>query len=198
MTLASLAESRAPQNPVEPVPLTKLEATAPESRPRTMVCTPSGHWVYQAEGGALAVFEVFQNGVYTDAEFKTTTGHKKFKLSSMGVLASRMALDPLAADPPVDGANDLIYVAGGRDGLWMVAADTTPSAANPAWRIDDSGNTNPATQKGRRWCTDVGFMTVNGTDYLLACFAKKDESRLRVYDLNAARQPEGSFRRDRP
>ncbi len=96
-----------------------------QSRARALLCTPSGRMLYSAEGGTVTVIDMYdesaQAPAYYDANMQALDGNKRFDLGSMGVLASKMVLDPAAADPPVGGGADWIYVAGGRDGLWAVA-----------------------------------------------------------------------------
>lgn len=114
---------------------------------------------------------------------------KRFPVSSRGILPVALALDPLFDVEATEGdaADALMYVAAGRDGLWIVSADPREGYPNPAVRVDDSGNTNPTSQMGRRWACDVDFATVDGVDYLLCLFAKADQSRLRLYRLSDLR-----------
>ncbi|MDA1349253.1 MAG: hypothetical protein O3A47_10400 [Chloroflexi bacterium] len=152
-----------------------------------MTCTPDGRWVFSAEGGKVAFLDVYdeQTQAYTDQDLTTINGTKKVPLGEFGVLASKLLLDPEAAAVPT--GDDLLYVAAGRDGLWIFQADVDSGVENRAWRVDDSGNGDPSSQGGHRWCTDVAVMTVEGVDYLLATYAKKGESRLRVYELQKVR-----------
>ena len=140
----------------------------------------------------VAFLETHDGSNYTDSDLKRLDGTKKVPLGKQGVLASKLLLDPQANTVPTDGPNDLLYIAGGRDGLWVYQADTSVGVENKAWRVDDSGNTDPSSQLGLRWCTDVAIMKVAGVDYLLATFCKAGDSRLRVYELSKVRALAGN------
>ncbi len=152
------------------------------SRPTGLLVSKSGRFVYAGEGGMIAVLEP------TDAA-AMRTAVKRFPVSSRGILPVAMALDPLldVEEAAGDPADALLFVAAGRDGLWIVGADPREGYPNPAVRVDDSGNTNPTSQMGRRWACDLDFATVGGVDYLLCLFAKADQSRLRLYRLSDLR-----------
>ncbi len=171
----------------EPEPLNHQLAAYAHGRPRTATVTPSGRWLLVAEGGALTFVDTYDGSNYIEDGFTENYGHLKVQLSEHGYLPARMILDPLAADPPVGGANDLLYVAAGRDGLWVARLDSTDSENNRSWRVDDSGNLIPTTQNSRRWCSDVKIATVGGTQYLLALFSAKGKSWMRAYELTRIR-----------
>ena len=200
LSLSVLCELTAPAlaqyDPILPqVNLDDFEQLAvhPRSRMRGMATSRDAEWIYISEGGMLTVIKSTDDfGQYAEEGFREPFGHKQSSMGEYGVLASRMMLDPEADDDPgpnVPGVlpKNLLYVAGGRDGLWVVEADVTPGNPTRAWRIDDSGNTNPATQNSRRWCADVDVVTVQGVDYLVAVFGKKSGSRLRFYELDVVR-----------
>ena len=130
------------------------------------------------------------NGAYDQPAFELPDGAKRVSIGKRGVLPVQMLLDPEASPIPgplTGNDKDLIYIAAGRDGLWMMEADTTTTVVNRVWRIDDSGNQDPAEQQSLRWCSDIGFMKVNGVDYLAAIFGKMGGSRLRLYRLESLR-----------
>lgn len=167
------------QLPVYPV---FQSATHPFSRTKAFTATEDGDWLYSAEGGSMAFINMRDSqGMFTDADMHEPNATKKISVGKHGVNASRMILDTLRG-------GDLLYLAGGRDGLWVMDSDPDPSIPpNRAWRVDDSGNTNPATQGSRRWCSDVQLTTVEGVDYLVAVFGKKTSSVLRIYRLDDVR-----------
>lgn len=159
-----------------------LHVTSSVSLPAAMAASPSGRYLYAGEGGVIAVLDTQVSGGMSNPI-------KAFQVSSLGIVPIAMRLDPTAdieagGEP---GSTDLLYVAAGRDGLWVVHADRRPNEPNRAIRIDDSGNANPATQNGRRWACDIEFATVNGVDYLLCLTSRKNQSRLRLYRLSDLR-----------
>ncbi len=159
-----------------------LHVTSSASLPAAMAASPSGRYLYAGEGGMVAVLD-------TQATGGMSNPIKTFQVSSLGIVPIAMRFDP-TADIEAEGepgSTDLLYVAAGRDGLWVVHADRRPNEPNQAIRIDDSGNANPATQNGRRWACDLEFATVNGVDYLLSLTSRKNQSRLRLYRLSDLR-----------
>jgi hypothetical protein len=151
--------------------MTELEAVHPHSLPGPVTSTPDGGILYVAEAGVLAVIEADQ-----------ASSHKKpikppEPISSLGVRAVELRLDP-------DAELELLYVAGGRNGLWIMEADPDPmSGPLLATRID-AGDTGSG---GRTWCNDIDFLEHEGTTYLVALFAHKLCSRVRLYPLNSVR-----------
>lgn len=170
----------APRLQVEPV------ATFGSSRMRALTCTPDGYWIYEAEGAVVRVLDTWDE-VRGEHSLDGFSGAKSFQVGRLGVLPSALCLDPDAGAPPVGGPADLLYVAAGRDGLWVAQADTRPGLPNLAWRVDDSGSGVPGDQDGRRWCVAVDTVEVGGERYLAALFARKDASRLRLYPLDLVR-----------
>ena len=174
---------------VDPEPLVEPLGAYASSRLRALTCTTDGRWIYEAEGGRLVLVDTWDEGAGGTSidGFLGPGGSKSFQLGERGVLASALALDPDAAPEPQDGPSELLYVAGGRDGVWVVQADTAPDRENRAWRIDDSGDLQTGSQGSRRWCADVATARVGDQLYLLALFARKDASRLRLYPLDEVR-----------
>ena len=152
-----------------------LEAVHPYSLPGALASDPDGQYLFVAEGGALVTLHAETN---PDVFRIRSTA----PIGATGVRPVRMLLDPdahltLSSAP---GLEDVLYVAGGRSGLWAMRADLRLSVASRvAVRIDDSRDTDPTTQDSRRWCTDVNVMTVGGIQYLVALFAQRGDSRLR-------------------
>jgi hypothetical protein len=161
--------------------LDTLRIAHPRSNASSVISTTDGKWMISSEGGVMAFFQV--PDVPADTGVKDMPGESHFvQVGKSGVKATRMALDPQAATVPKTGSEDLLYIAGGRDGLWVLEADTT-GTKTASQRVDDSGNSDIANQMSRRWCCDVDFMYIDGTWYLLALFAKGGNNRLRVYKL---------------
>ena len=187
LSLAAAPWAAGVQEPCEL--LVEVQGAYASSRLRALTCTPDGRWIYEAEGGRLVLIDTWDEiaGRNSLDGFAGPGGSKSFQVGARGVLASALALDPDAASEPGDGHSDLVYVAGGRDGVWAVQADTAPDRQNRAWRIDDSGDLQPGSQGGRRWCSDVATARVGDQLYLVALFAKKNGSRLRLYPLDAVR-----------
>ncbi|TDJ65860.1 MAG: hypothetical protein E2O39_17390 [Planctomycetota bacterium] len=181
LTGAALASLAGPVSSQEI--LDELIAVHPDSVPGAMVSDPDGRYLFVAEGGALAALHVRANPQVFAVRSKRPIG-------ATGVKPVRMILDP-EADLALDdapGFEDVLYIAGGRSGLWAVRADLRPGGADfVAVRVDDSTDLEPATQDSRRWCTDVDVMTVGGVRYLLALFAARSDSHLRVYCLDDVR-----------
>jgi len=110
-------------------------------------------------------------------------------ISSFGVRAVDLMLDPAAdlGDSSLD-PNDLVYVAGGRMGLWAMQAHPTAGSALAAVRLDDAVDAADfGIQSSRRWCNNLGRIQVGSRNYLLALFAQKSCNKLRAYDLTRAR-----------
>jgi len=143
-----------------------LIAVHPNSVPHGMASTPDGDTLYVAEGGAVAFLDAVLHEIKIE------------RVSSMGVMAVRMELDPQAAQP---GSN-LLHIAGGRFGYWVMDA-TVSGTGNRAARIDDADG----SADSRRWCNDVGFIRVGSTIYVAVTFAEKAESKLRLYRIDDVR-----------
>ena len=134
-----------------PFLLTDLAAVHPFGIPAGFVSSADGLLLLSGEGASVAFVDATN-----DTTFKEYI--KRVQVGKQGVMPSALLLDPDAEDnltipgtPYVPGSNDYVYIAGGRAGLWIMEADPRVGIANLAARIDDSGNSNPITQKSRRW-----------------------------------------------
>jgi len=173
--------------------LDELVAVYPYASGYTMTSTPDGYDLYAGEGGAVAVI----HSDHTATNYNTPL--KRDPVGSVGVLPVKMLLDPdITATPgpaycPAYEDNDLLYVAGGRDGLWAMQADVQhPGQPNLAVRIDDAtSKTSTQHQNSRRWCNDLDYVTLEEggeqVTYLVALFGAKNDSRLRLYKLDDVR-----------
>jgi len=185
------------------VRLARLLDTHPYSIPGINLCTDEGDWVFTSEGGSLAFFYQRENpNEFTwnlsGLEFPLNQHEvKRVPIGFPGVQPAELRLDPDAnltdddADGPIvlpEDAHDLIYVAGGRLGLWVMEAHPASNHVNRAARIDDSQNMNPLQQDSSRYCNAVDFVRLGSVDYLVALFSYDTDSRLRFYPLSAARQ----------
>ncbi|MFT7671276.1 MAG: hypothetical protein ACI8X5_003993 [Planctomycetota bacterium] len=172
----------------------ELVTVHPYSFAGPIAASRDGKYAYMAEGGAVAL-------VLADHTLSAAAGNYQAPLwrhpvGKTGVIPTEMSLDPEFnfTEPMTPNApKNLLYIAGGRDGFWVMEASVVSIAPlgqwepRPAYRIDNSGTTSVSTQNSRRWCNDVGFMTVNGNVYALALFARMDKSVLRVYDIDDVR-----------
>jgi len=180
-----------PQTPDDRL-LNELVAVHPYSASGSMTSTANGDFLYVGEGGAIAA--IFANPDDPLSDYQTPLWRDQ--LGSLGVLPVKMLLDPEAGvHPGSDGQDiDILYIAGGRDGLWAMDASVRDDGIpNQAVRIDDSGNeTNVDTQFNRKWCNDLAFITLGEgageKTYPLALFGKTNSSRLRIYELDMVRQ----------
>jgi len=171
--------------------LDELVAYYPYGPSYTMTSTPDGNYLYVGEGCSIAVILADPSASNPDDNYKDPI--KRSPIGSTGVLPVKLLLDPDASTTPAFGAHDLLYIAGGRDGLWAMQADTqTETQPNRAVRIDDATVENSTSdQDSRRWCDDLDYITLgeNGEQvtYLVALFGQKDGSRLRLYNLDVVR-----------
>jgi len=161
---------------------------------RAFTSTRDGKWLYHSEGGTMVFIKA--NATDTnilDSDYEAADGVKRVGIGNSEVLVARMILDPdadLEPGPNTGSPNkNLLYMACGRDGLWIMEADVGLGVTNKAWRVDDKGDiqTSITRQKSRRWCADVEICNVDGIAYLVAVFAKKGHSFLRVYPLSQVR-----------
>ncbi len=151
------------------------------SMPTALTASHSGRYVYAGEGSTLAVLEL-------DPQTGIRNPLKRIPISSRAVLPVAMALDPEAnVEDGVQDAEDVLYVAAGRDGLWAMQANPLAGAPNPAVRIDDSAGMSPTEQNSRRWACAVDFAVLGGTRYLVCLFSAAGDSRLRIYPLSEIR-----------
>ncbi len=163
----------------------ELVAVHPFSTPGCITSSPDGQYAYFAEGAAVALIRADPG--LPNAQQNYDTPIWRAQVASQGVTPIAMALDPEADWDETDDPNDLLLIAGGRDGLWVMEASESLSAPR-AFRIDDSGNNLRPSQYGRKWCNDVELMQVDGVWYVLALFARVDHSNLRAYKLSDIRQ----------
>ena len=165
----------------------ELVAAHPYSIPGPFTSSPDGDHIYAAEGGALALIHA-DHATWTPSQLKAAydTSVWRAPVGHMGVTPIEMVLDPDTTWDGITDDHDLVYLAAGRDGLWVMQA--SENLADPrAFRIDDSGNLDPTTQHGRKWCNDVKVLDLNGDRFLLALFAGRGRSNLRIYNLMGAR-----------
>lgn len=177
-----------PDHPI----LDELVVAYPYGATGPMTATADGDYCYAAEGCAIALFksdrtppppEVVQDN-FDSPIWREPIGFQRVRPVDLRLDPEGDVLDPLDQDA-------LLYIAAGRDGLWAMRANVDPGQPHRAFRIDDSGNLDPATQKGRKWCNSIELMTVGSgaseQTYLLALFARKNKSTLRSYRLDDLR-----------
>ena len=171
---------------------TELVAVHPYGVGGPITSDPAGDWCYAAEGGSVACFQSDPYVPHPLSNYETPLW--RLPVGSAGVVPNAMILDPdmVWNEPfPPSDPNALLYIAAGRDGLWAMRAGPLATSSNDAYRIDDSGDTDPATQHGRKWCNDVAILSIgegaNAETYVLALFARADNSRLRAYKLSDVR-----------
>ncbi len=164
----------------------ELTAVHPFGPTGPVECDADGTHVFAAEGCAIAFLDASCEPRFENDE--TCAGgpglpSKRIGISSRGVLGCELLLDPNAdlSDPQ---APNRLYVAGGRDGLWVMRADPGFGSPNPAARIDDAWDAaDLAGQGSRRWCHDLETISIGGESYLLALFAARSDTHLRLYSL---------------
>jgi len=174
--------------------------------------SPDGSWVFSAEGGVLAFVYVGGDTPATlsfppppdPPHVQMGAAEKRLQLRSLGVLTAELALDPgldLSDEPktlppgeppekywPTDADyEDILYVAGGHLGLWAIEAHPIAQYDNHAVRLD-AGGPNGSPGEIHRFCTEVEVVEINGEEFLLALFARRDDNLLRVYRLQECRQ----------
>ena len=179
--------------PPEPVELTRQLAVHGPSRMRSFASTRDGHVLFLGEGATMVFIDTFDeaSGTFDASAFRSQDGFKRVPIGERGVLPNAILLDPDAGDPP--GAlspstpGELLYLAAGRDGLWVMEADVDATVENRAWRVDDSEDADTSTQDGARWCTALAIAPVGDDDFLLALFGRKGDSLLRAYRLDRVR-----------
>jgi hypothetical protein len=165
----------------------ELVAVHPYSWPGQVTTSPDGSYAYAAEGGAVALILADPN--VTTVPWENTnyvTPIWRAPVGSLGVTPIEMVLDPEATWDDVSDSKDLLYIAGGRDGLWVMEASEANTSPR-AFRADDSGDSNPAYQAGRKWCNDIKLLELGGKTYVLALFAGVDRSNLRIYTIESLR-----------
>ena len=155
--------------------------------------SPGGRYIYAGEGGTVVAFLGDPSAPNPKDNYETPLW--QVPVGKLGVTPIEMILDPgMAWTEPIN-TNDpyaFLIIAGGRDGLWIMDANPanyspTGSGSHHAYRVDDSGNSNPSTQNGIKWCNDVKLLTLESKTYVLALFAGRGRSNLRIYDLDDLR-----------
>ena len=162
--------------PSEDRVLGQVRASFPFSLPNAFATSVEGQYIYCGEGGTLAVVDTLAGEVgYDDAP--------RIRISDYGPKPASMLFDP-----GVDsgGDDDMLVICAGRSGLWVMDANP-PDGVYRAAAVDDSATGDPSEQANRRYCNNAATFTIDGEEYLAATFAKKNQSRLRIYDMNAVR-----------
>ncbi|MCP3914067.1 MAG: hypothetical protein GY711_00750 [bacterium] len=173
--------------------MTDQRAVRGASRMGGMTSSADARWLFQSEGSTVVFLRTNkQSGPHDRRRMHRVDGEKRAVIGESAITVSRMMLDPAADASPgpntPGNVRNLFYLAGGRDGLWIMEADVALGVQNKAWRIDDASNAlNPSVQDNVRWCCDVGLTTVAGVDYLVALFAEKEDSKLRLYRMSDVR-----------
>ena len=150
--------------------------------------SPDGRVLWVSEGGSLYILEDA-----TDPAQYSAAPAPVVALGRERVQPVEMALDPAATSPYGDDLGpDLLYIAAGRFGLWGMRAIEDPSEPAGVTRIDDRQILDGVPSDSRRWCAALEFLELEdefGTrvPYLLALFSGRDESLLRLYELEAIR-----------
>ena len=165
----------------------ELVAAHPYSIPGPITSSPDGDYVYAAEGGAIALLYA-DHARWTDARLRAAyeTPLWRAPVGHAGVTPIEMLPDPDASWDGKSDAEDLLYLAAGRDGLWVMQASEDLELPR-AFRVDDSDGRDAATQTSRQWCNDVKVLDLGGARYVLALFACRGGSNLRIYELPAVR-----------
>ncbi len=175
--------------------LTQPTGAHPYSLVRAVASTPDASWLFVGEGGTVAIQDARATTYAGAAGGPSLPPAKVVQVGRPGVVSAALLPHPeLDFDVDTDGDGiaendvvDVLFVAGGQLGLWMLAVDPRPGAPNRAMRIDDQGNPlNPISeQNSRRFCNQLALVDVGDTTYLAATFGKKDQSHLRLYSLAA-------------
>jgi len=153
------------------------------SLPTALVSSADGRYLFSAEGGTLAIMRSGPDGDLHKAIKKPLVGARE------GVKAARLLLDPGADLDDEDNVEkkNLIYIAGGRSGLWVMDANVFAKQSNLAVRVDDSTHSGSASRDSRRWCVDLAIAPVGDVEYLFALYGARGDSRLRAYLLQDVR-----------
>jgi hypothetical protein len=173
---------------------TDLVAARGFAAPTAVTGTADGEFVFSAEGAAIAVIEPGHGVPGVDPDLNFDQPLKRFQLGRFQPHVVRMIVDPeadfgdcssLAQDGPC--YRNYLFLATGPNGLWIADGDASTGVVNRIARVDDSESGDPLEQDSHRHCNDVELVTVDGHTYLLATFAARDDSRLRVYCLDDVR-----------
>jgi len=170
----------APQcsHPSEHRIFSEVRDSAPFSLPNALTVSPDGRYIYVGEGGAMAFLDTDAPGGagYTNAA-------PRVPISKFGARPAKILLDTGVSSGNED---DLLILCAGHSGLWVMDAHP-PGGTYRAGVVDDSGNNDVNLQKNRRFCNDAVMFTIDGVEYLAACFARKNQSRVRIYDMASVR-----------
>ncbi len=165
-----------------------LVAVHSESAAGAITSSPDGRYTYVAEGGTVTLIHHDVGATVLQDNYESPQW--RVQVGSLGVVPVEMALDPdMDFSEPISASdpNALLLIAGGRDGLWVMDASPDVGASHKAYRVDDSGDSIPATQHSIKWCNDVKVVEFANKSYVLALFAARGRSILRVYNLDAVR-----------
>ena len=156
----------------------KVRTSFPMSVPNAMGVSDDGDWIYAGEGGSIAFLDTTlpNGGGYGNVA-------ERVPISRYGARPAKILFDP---GPGSGREDDALIICAGRSGLWVMDAHPSGSTHRAAI-VDDSGNGVLTTQNGRRFCNDAVIFTVDGVDYVAAIFARRNGSRLRIYDLASVR-----------
>jgi hypothetical protein len=202
-----LALSLPPQGgqPIYPDRLVQLDAVHAFGDPAANLCTEDGDWGFFSEGGRLVFYDFREidvldpgisvpdpNGVSTDFILNPINDRKNIQIGTLGIRPAEMITHPdldLSDDgsslaPDANDANDIVFIAGGRFGLWAMEAHPHKDYENKFVRIDNSGNPNSGRQNSERYCNGLEIVQVGSQRYLVALFAKARANRVRLYNLN--------------
>ncbi|MEZ6018228.1 MAG: hypothetical protein R3F49_24205 [Planctomycetota bacterium] len=173
--------------------LTKLHDVHPGSMPNTFTGTDDGSVLYLGEGGQVSIIDLTTTPPATGPGLMPSAV-KKVQVGKLGVVPADLLLDPtlcFTEDDDLDGdakndCSDLLIVAGGHMGLWVMSANPTLGQPNRVMRIDDQQDTSQpqSVQDSVRFCNQLAIVTVGPKRLLAATFGAKHDSRLRLYDLD--------------
>jgi len=185
--------------PIVP-PMTRFLDAYPESLLTAMATDDVGNWLFSAEGGKLAIVDLHGIDDSTPANpdpFDDPLRVHRVDIGPWGVRPAALLLDPEGDldkdsgddDNASNDREDLLYVAGGVMGLWVLEARTSMAIPddNDIVRVDDSWNGIQTQVNGFHHCNQLETITVGGVDYLIATFARKGKSTLRFYRLSRLR-----------
>lgn len=155
----------------------------PYSLPGAIERVPGSLWLLASEGGALA----FLDGNTREAFGDEIGNVKRVPISSFGVVPVEMRMDPDATlNDATLHAEDLVYIAGGRFGFWVMQAHPGPTIPLSARRVDDHDSAAPDGDSAR-WCSAVDVVEIGETRYLAVLFSARANNRLRLYPLQDVR-----------
>ena len=152
MSLASHARAQ-PQDILD-----QISSIYPYGTLGELTCTDDTIKVWVAEGGGMAYLE-------RDPSPPTPGSHPfellaRVPVSELGVKAAGLALHPGYVGDTVlnevdqeDGIKEMLFIAGGRHGFWVLNADHNDALGPYAMRVDDrDADDAVGGQISRRWC----------------------------------------------